>query len=116
MARIVGVHGIAQQYKGSEILMTQWEPSLRDGVSLAGGATLPEGTLACAAYGCIFRPKGNVRAANGEHFRASGLTDDEAELLSILLEEAAHAEPDRIRLHGVQLRASTPGSVQSALR
>src|SRR5260370_3004593 len=58
MAMIVGVHGIAQQFKGTEILRTEWEPSLRDGVSLAGGA-LPEGTLACAAYGSIFRPPGN---------------------------------------------------------
>ncbi len=113
MATIVGVHGVAQQFKGSEILRTEWEPSLHDGVSLAGGA-LPEGTLACAAYGHTYRPPGNVRAAGDEHFKPSDLTDDEAELVWLLLEEAARAEPDRIPRGN--LRASTPGSVQIALR
>ncbi len=115
MAMIVGVHGIAQQFKGAEILRTEWEPSLRDGVSLAGGV-LPTGALACATYGSIFRPPGTRRAAAEEHFKPSDLTDDEAELLFVLLEEAARAEPDRFPPGGTRVRASTPGSVQSALR
>lgn len=30
MARILGIHGIAQQYRGPETLKTDWLPALRD--------------------------------------------------------------------------------------
>jgi hypothetical protein len=115
MATIVGVHGIAQQRKGPEVLRAEWEPPVRDGVTLAGGA-LTAGGLACAFYAYLFRPPGSVRGAGDEHFTPSDVTEDEAELLFALLSEAARSEPGRIPPAGADLRASTPGSVQYALR
>ena len=38
MAEIVGVHGVAQQYKGPDSLLQEWLPPMRDGVAAAGGA------------------------------------------------------------------------------
>ena len=110
MATVVGVHGIAQQYKGPEVLRTEWEPPMRDGVALAGGV-LPAGGLNCAFYGCLFRPKGSLRG--GEHFRPSDLTEDEVELLFALLGEAARSEPGRIPPADAELRMSTPNADDS---
>ena len=50
MARVVGVHGIAQELKGSAVLHDEWWPSLKDGVS-AAGVDLVEEDLVCAFYG-----------------------------------------------------------------
>jgi hypothetical protein len=33
MAKIVGVHGVAQQLFGEETLRSQWLPALRDGLN-----------------------------------------------------------------------------------
>jgi hypothetical protein len=115
MTLVVGVHGIAQQLKGPELLRSEWEPPLRDGARAAGG-DVPAGALSCAFYGHLFRPPGSTRAAGDEHFRANDVTQDEAELLAVLLVEAARAEPDRIPAAGTVVRASTPGSVQAGLR
>jgi hypothetical protein len=115
MMTVVGVHGIAQQYKGPEVLRTEWESPMRDGVTLAGGA-LPAGGLDCVFYGDLFRPKGSIREAGGEHFRPSDLTEDEAELLFALLGEAARSDPGRIPPADAELRMSTPNAVQGALR
>jgi hypothetical protein len=113
MATVVGIHGIAQQAKGPEILRTEWEPALRDGVTLACGA-IAEGSFACAFYGSLFRPAGTVRAGADPHFYPSDVTKEEAELLSAFLGEAARVEPDRVPAG--DLRAGTPTSVQAVLR
>ncbi|MGO6788735.1 esterase/lipase family protein [Rhizobium ruizarguesonis] len=115
MTLVVGVHGIAQQRKGPEVLRSEWEPSLRDGVHLAGGE-LPPHALSCAFYGDLFRQAGTVRAAGDEHFQASDVTEDEAELLEALLAGARRGEPERFSPADVAVRASTPGSVQAGLR
>lgn len=55
MSKIVGVHGIGQQFKGPEVLRTEWYPALCDGMTLAG-ASAPSGEdLQCAFYGDLFR-------------------------------------------------------------
>src|SRR5262245_46526978 len=115
MTLIVGVHGIAQQNKGPEVLQSEWEPALRDGATAAGGK-IPAGALSCAFYGKLFRPPGKIRATGDPHFRPSDVTPDEAELLEALLKSARKAEPDRIPAEGAAMRFSTPGSVQAGLR
>ena len=115
MGLIAGVHGVAQQFKASELLRSEWEPALRDGVSLVGGS-LPAGVLTCASYGEVFRRHGNLRGAPIGHFRPSDVTPQEAELLALLVEEATRTEPDRFPAADAPLRASTPGSVQAMLR
>lgn len=115
MALVVGIHGIAQQHKGPQVLASEWGPPLRDGVALAGVA-LDEQALACAFYGGLFRPPGQVRAVGDPQYRAGDLTGDEGELLLALWREAARAEPRRVVAPDAEVRAATPGSVQVALR
>jgi hypothetical protein len=115
MTLIVGVHGIAQQNKGPLVLQSEWEPSLRDGASEAGG-NIPAGALRCTSYGTLFRPSGSTRAAGIEHLRPRDVTPDEAKLLEAWLQAARKAEPDRIPAAGAARRASTPESVQACLR
>jgi hypothetical protein len=57
MARIVCVHGIAQELKSRESLLTEWSPSLCGGVSNAGGHIEPS-DIDMAFYGLLFRPSG----------------------------------------------------------
>lgn len=115
MAKIVGVHGIAQQQKGPQVLAAEWGPPLQDGISGAGG-TSDASDLACAFYGGLFRPPGQVRAVGDPPYRASDLTEDEGELLLLFWREAARAEPDRVVSPDADVRGATPGSVQMALR
>ena len=42
MARIVGVHGIAQQLRGPELLRAEWAPAVRDGITLSGAKLPPK--------------------------------------------------------------------------
>ncbi len=115
MPLIVGVHGIAQQLKGADVLRSEWEAALRDGARAAGGE-IPAGALTCAFYGGLFRPAGSIRGVGDEHFQRTVLTKDEAELLALLVAEARCAEPDRIPAEQAVVRTSVPTSVQAALR
>jgi hypothetical protein len=69
MARIVCVHGIGQQHKGTETLAAEWAAALRDGVRRAGGKRqLPRRSdIMCVFYGDVFRPPGRqgARPARG---------------------------------------------------
>src|SRR5262245_19483445 len=95
MASIVGVHGIAQENKGSEVLEREWGPALRDGVGSAGGR-LDATSLRCAVYGGLFRPSGEERKAGDVEYRESDLTEDDKQLLLLLWSEAARVEPERV--------------------
>ncbi len=54
MGQWVGVHGIAQQYRGSEEILAEWVPALADGLKWATGCRIrPE--LDLAFYGYLFR-------------------------------------------------------------
>lgn len=59
MTQIVCIHGIAQEFKSREILLGEWGPALRGGVSLAGGR-LDDGEFDMAFYGSLFRPEGGA--------------------------------------------------------
>lgn len=115
MAVVVGVHGIAQERKGAEVLLAEWEPALLDGVR-ASGAALDRGSVVCAFYGGLFRPVGVMKSGT-QHFDAHDLNEGDAELLALLWANAAVVEPDRVVAPDAEdLRASTPRSVQAALR
>jgi hypothetical protein len=62
VAVIVGIHGIAQQYKGPNQLREEWLPSLRDGLIAAGHRSESERfrdeDLVVSFFGDLFRPKG----------------------------------------------------------
>ncbi|MGW6356961.1 antibiotic ABC transporter ATP-binding protein [Streptomyces sp. NPDC055092] len=57
MARVVLVHGVAQQFEGPELLSLRLGAALRDGVKLATGKALQPEAVACAFYGnCFVEP------------------------------------------------------------
>jgi len=65
MARIVCIHGIAQEYKSRESLLAEWVPSLRGGVGNAKGE-IAEGDVDMAFYGLLFRPPGGKKGPAAE--------------------------------------------------
>ncbi|MFJ8159157.1 antibiotic ABC transporter ATP-binding protein [Streptomyces sp. NPDC094468] len=81
MARVVLVHGIAQQFQGPELLSLRLAAAARDGVRLSSGLALEPADVACAFYGHAFVEPG-TRAGDwpawDEHDVEEGL---EAELL-----------------------------------
>jgi len=116
MAAIVGVHGIAQQFKGAAILHEEWWPALQDGLG-AAHRDLGDRTLVCAFYGGLFRPSGEVREAGETSFRAADVQDPfEQRLLQNWWAAAATAEPDRVVRPGAEVRRATPSTVQAGLR
>src|SRR5688572_31100137 len=91
MARIVCIHGIAQELKSRETLLAEWIPDLRGGVSNAGG-TLDSDEIDMAFYGILFRKSGGKSGAGATiPPYAPGDLDDPLEIA--LLEEMAMAVP-----------------------
>lgn len=97
MPKIVGIHGIGQQYLGGNSLREVWLPRLKDGIIAAGHRGLADGLsatdLIVSFYGDLFRPK----AALGEDyppFTAEDLDSGaEIDLLNELYDEACSQEP-----------------------
>jgi hypothetical protein len=120
MATIVGVHGIAQQFKGPESLRLEWWPSLQDGITNAR-RSVGDAALACAFYGDLFRPAGRPRkGAETETTPASPelqRTNDEfdAALLKAIWTTAAREQPDRVMSPDAKVKMGAPNFVQRAL-
>lgn len=93
MAKVVLVHGIANQYLGEEQLHAAWYPALRDGLHRAG-SDLPDSTdCVCAFYGDLFRLTahlGGAKRINPEDIENA--TEDEARLLEEIWKAAAEAD------------------------
>jgi hypothetical protein len=103
VARIVLVHGIAQEQKSADSLEAEWLPSLAGGVRTAGYPDLADslwrnarpGEARMAFYGDIF-------VARGQQGAEDVLTETECPLAELLAEEwlrraadSASREPDR---------------------
>lgn len=118
MSRILSVHGVGQQYKGSNVLKQEWLPAMRDGLALAGPADLTDDDLACVFYGDIFRPPG-TKEIQPPPFDARDVKAEEAELLYAWAEPPeqarATAEPPRPVAGTEAVKARTPLVVQHAL-
>jgi hypothetical protein len=114
MPRIVAVHGIGQQFKGTHLLHAEWLPALRDGLQLAGAAFPDDSDLECAFYGDLFRRKG-TKAFGDPPYTARDVTEGwEHHLLDLWWHEAARTDrhvvsPDAL----TKFRA--PDSIQRAL-
>ncbi len=98
MARVVVVHGIAQEWRGWETLGLEVGAALRDGVRMAVDPDKPTplapSDVACVFYGDVFHREG-TRAAGlpryDEHDVAEGL---ESDLLAAWWAEAARVCPE----------------------
>ena len=115
MARVVGVHGIAQQVKGSETLAASWVPALRDGVRLSGSEPPEPSDVVIAFYGDVFRKPG-AKAFGEPDYIAEDVEDplERDLLLELWWGEAARADsgvtgPDE------KTKLRTPSVVQRAL-
>lgn len=61
MAKILIIHGIANQYLGENELRQAWYPALCDGLALAGCKDVPTvDQCFCPFYGALFRPVGHL--------------------------------------------------------
>jgi pimeloyl-ACP methyl ester carboxylesterase len=112
MARIVAIHGIAQQFRGEHLLAAEWLPALRDGLNRAGAKLERDDDLAMVFYGDLFRPRGK---AVSDAYDASEVEDDwEKALLAAWWEEAARVD---VTVQGSDFggKGRTPAFVQRAL-
>ena len=92
MARIVAVHGIAQQFKGSNTLHDVWLPALRDGLDRVGVHFPNPDDLVCVFYGHLFRKKG-TKSLRPPLYEASDVDEGfEQDLLALWWQEAARLE------------------------
>ncbi|MEV0170238.1 hypothetical protein AB0I00_03765 [Streptomyces sp. NPDC050803] len=111
MSRIVLVHGIAQQYKGAETLLTNWYPALSDGMAPAAVARQD---VAMAFYGDLFRPSGH-RGQGDPELDATDVEEGlERDLLLAWWQAAAETE-GQVAGPEVAARVRTPYLVQRAL-
>ncbi|MEW9533222.1 hypothetical protein [Microbispora sp. NPDC049125] len=113
MSRIVLVHGIGQQIKGSHTLQESWYPALLDGLARAGREPIDRRDVAMGFYGDLFRKRG-TRAVGAPTLDSSDVTEDERELLLTWWETAAALEP-AVPGPGDPTRMRTPDIVQRAL-
>lgn len=115
MARVVGVHGVAQQLKGESVLRAEWYPPMADGVRRAGGKLTPE-DLHCVSYGQFFRPAGRPLSTGAPPLTGADVDEGfDASLLALWWAEAARVDGGVIAPDARTL-ARTPRSVQAALR
>ena len=91
MAKILAVHGIANQFSGENQIKAHWLPALKDGLNRAGHSLASDEELSCAFYGDLFRDKGK---SLGSYLDASDIKDDwEKKMLAAWWEEAARVDP-----------------------
>ena len=116
MAKIVAVHGISQEFRGSHTIYAEWLPALKDGLERVGATIESDDEFRCAFYGDLFR--GRSKSVMGiPNYDASDIDSDwEKELLQQWWEEAAKVEDD---IQGPadlsKTKAATPRSIQKAL-
>jgi hypothetical protein len=97
MPRILGLHGIAQQFTGGPKLTNLWWLAMRGGLEAAGSRetanALPETDVRVVFYGGLFRSTG-TKAGGGRPYTAADIEPgSERELLEELYAEAMMQEP-----------------------
>jgi Alpha/beta hydrolase family len=96
MARIVGIHGIAQQYQSGPQRTDEWLLALRGGLEAAGfrpvADQLTAADLRVAFFGDLFRPPGSM-AGEAAHYEEKDLGPAGEELLTVFYREAVAQNP-----------------------
>jgi len=97
MPRVLGVHGIAQQYRSGPELTQAWRDALRGGLEVAGFRTtadgLAESDVRVAFFGDLFRPKGSLAGGEPPYTPADIEPGPERDLLELWFEAALNQEP-----------------------
>jgi hypothetical protein len=99
VAVVVGVHGIAQQYRGGAALGSVWFDAMRDGLMAAGrratADAMAPGDLRVAFFGDLFRPAGAMAGQQqGPPYTAADVAQGlERELLTEWYRAAVGQDP-----------------------
>ncbi|MBD2520737.1 hypothetical protein H6G93_38550 [Nostoc sp. FACHB-973] len=115
MAKIVGVHGIGQEFRGSNTIYAQWLPALKDGLERAGYTLKSDKDFRCAFYGDLFR--GRPKSGDGipEYDSNDICSDWEEELLLQWWKETAEVEKDIKSPNDTSKEKAIPEMVNNAL-
>jgi hypothetical protein len=114
MAKIVGVHGIAQEFRGSNTIHDEWLPALKDGLKLAGTELESDTDFLCAFYGDLFR--GKAKALGIPNYDVNDVDSDwEKELLQSWWKETEQVENNNPNADSPAREKSTPRILQRAL-
>ncbi len=97
MPRVLGVHGIAQQFKGGYELGAVWFDALRDGLAAAGyrpvADSLAPADMRVAFFGDLFRPKGALAGGGPPYTAADVQSGPERDLLAEFYQAAVEQDP-----------------------
>jgi hypothetical protein len=97
MPRVLGVHGIAQQFKGGYQLGTAWFDALRDGLTVAGYRPLADSLaptdVRVAFFGDLFRPEGAMAGGEPPYTAADVKPGPERDLLAEFYRAAVEQDP-----------------------
>jgi hypothetical protein len=110
MVRVVGIHGIAQEYRGPNTLKADWISALQDGMTIARADQPDQDDLDMVFYGELFRPAGSKAAVIPPYTAADVADGFEKDLLEVLrLGVMGSSDP------GATTKARVPAGVQKAL-
>jgi hypothetical protein len=97
MARIVGIHGIGQQYQSGPQRTHEWLLALRGGLEAARyrplADQLTETDLRVAFFGDLFRPLEAMPGDDAPPYSEKDLDPADEELLAVLYQEAVAQDP-----------------------
>jgi hypothetical protein len=97
MPRMLGVHGIAQQYRSGPELTRGWLDALRGGLEVAGfratADTLAEADVRVASFGSLFRPQGALAGGEPPYTPADLQPGPERDLLQSWYDAALGQDP-----------------------
>ena len=97
MPRVLGVHGIAQQYRSGPELTRVWLDALRGGLEVAGfratAGRLAEADVRVAFFGDLFRPRGAMAGGEPPYTPADVEPGAERDLLKRWYEAAVVLDP-----------------------
>lgn len=122
MAGIVGIHGIAQQYRGGYRIADVWRSAIRDGLVAAGHMATAEelvpGDVRVAFFGDLFRPRGTMDAGEPPFSPVDLRPGPERDLLATLFDAAVAADPSLGVPEGAmnQRRAGTQAMLRGLFR
>lgn len=118
MAKIVAIHGINQEYSGSNQIKAEWLPALKDGLDRVGASLESDDDLYCGFYGDFFRAGDTLGVDSIPAYSEVDVsTDWEKEILLQWWTEAANVEADiESPAELTDTLFATPAIVQQALR
>jgi hypothetical protein len=97
MPRVLGVHGIGQQYRSGPELTRGWWDALRGGLEVAGfrptADNLAEADVRVAFFGDLFRPQGALAGGGPPYTPADLQPGPEQDLLQVWYQAAVDQDP-----------------------